>query len=273
MDLPISRSRARSYTNAATATSSIAIPWDLNNVISSAFVRPETLPATTSQSSWTRSHVIRPRLIGSTDRGVIELAGLEAIRSHRVDVTAAPQPLPLDHGTRCVRRCDGDVRIPDRLFRRSDGLDGHSEQGGHLLRKAFATRLFPTVAADPLDGTDRADRLELTLGLPPRAHDPDGGCVRSRQVLRRDAGGRSRPPLSQAVRLDDRRDLAGRTVEEVDPEPNPLARRRVVLESRIPAGRPRCEHHIDGARRGSRTLSRAVCGFPSAQRTESVFDR
>src|SRR3989449_431805 len=66
IDLPIPRSRARSYTSAATATSSIAIPWDLNNVMSSSFVRPRTLPATTSLISWTRSHVITPRFIGST---------------------------------------------------------------------------------------------------------------------------------------------------------------------------------------------------------------
>src|SRR2546426_3218005 len=65
-DLPIPRSRARSNTSAATATSSIAIPWDLNNVMSSAFVRPGTLPATTSLISRIRSQAIRPRFIGST---------------------------------------------------------------------------------------------------------------------------------------------------------------------------------------------------------------
>src|SRR3989442_6305259 len=98
---------------------------------------------------------------------------LETVRSHCVDVTAVLEPLSLDDGTRRVRRRDGDVGLPDRCLRRPRRVNGHPEEGGHLLREALATGFVPTVAANPPDRADRADGLQLALRQPSRADDTD----------------------------------------------------------------------------------------------------
>src|SRR3989449_3818390 len=52
----------------------------------------------------------------STDRSVIELASLEAVRPDRVDVTPRVQPISLDDGLRRGRGRDCNLRLPNRFF-------------------------------------------------------------------------------------------------------------------------------------------------------------
>src|SRR2546425_8195626 len=54
----------------------------------------------------------------STDRDVIEFAGLEAVRSDGIDVASGTQPISMDDRLRRIRRGDGHVRVSDRLFSR-----------------------------------------------------------------------------------------------------------------------------------------------------------
>src|SRR6266487_4479967 len=133
----------------------------------------------------------------STNRGVIELPSLESIRSDRVDVTTRSQPLSVDDGPRRVRRRDGNLGLTDRLLCRPRRLNGHPEDGGHLGRERVAMRLVPSEAMDSPDGADRADRLQLTLRLPPRPDDADGRCIGSSEVFRRNAGCRTGPLLDR----------------------------------------------------------------------------
>src|SRR5439155_15143525 len=162
--------------------------------------------------------------------------------------------------------------LPDRRFRRSRRVDGHPEEGGHLLREALATGFVPTIAADPPDRADRADGLQLALGLPSRADDPDRRGIRSREIFRRHSGCRPGPLLSQPVRLNHGDQFTGRDVEQVNPESDSRARRRVILEPGVSARRPRREHDIDRGLPSSDALPRAVRCLASSQSPQSILD-
>ena len=178
----------------------------------------------------------------------------------------------MDDGTRRVGGRDGDVGIPDRRLRRPRRVNGHPKEGGHLLREALATGFVPTVAADPTNRADRADGLELALRLPSRANDPDRRGIRSREIFRRHAGCRPGPLLSQPVRLNHRDQFTGRDVEQVNPESDSRARRRVILEPGVSARRPRREHDVDRGLSSSDALPWAVRCLASSQGPQSFLD-
>src|SRR3989449_1844812 len=202
----------------------------------------------------------------------MELRLLEAICSDCVDLSAASEPLSFDEGTRRVGGRDGDVGLPNRRFRRPCRVNGHPEEGDHLLREALATRFVPTVAADPTNRADRADGLQLALRLPSRANDPDRRGIRSREIFRRHTGCRPGPLLSQPIRLNHRDEFTGRDIEQVNPESDSRARRRVILEPGVSARRPRCEHDIDRGLPSSDALPRAVRCLASSQGPHSFLD-
>src|SRR2546422_11256194 len=68
----------------------------------------------------------------STDRGVIEFAGLEAVRSHGIDVAPGNQTIPVEYGFRRIRGCYVDVSVRDRFFGRERGLHSQSDKRGQF---------------------------------------------------------------------------------------------------------------------------------------------
>src|SRR5207249_4520737 len=116
------------------------------------------------------------------------------------------------------------------------------------------------------------DSLQLALRLPSRADNPDRRGIRPREVFRRHSGGRSGPPLSQPVRLNHRDQFTGRDVEQVNPESDSRARRRVILEPGVSARRPRREHDIDRGLSSSDALPRTVRCLASSQGPQSLLD-
>ena len=112
----------------------------------------------------------------------------------------------------------------------------------------------------------------MALCLPARPDDADGRCIGPREVLRRHSGYRTGPLLSEPVRLDHSDEFPGGDVDQVHPESDARARRRVILEPGIAPPRPRCEHDVDRGLSRSDPLARAVCGIAPSQSSKSFLD-
>src|SRR2546426_733858 len=136
----------------------------------------------------------------ANDRGVIELAGLEAVRSDGIDVAPGTQPVPVNDRLRRVRRRDGHLGTSDCLLGRCGHLDGHSKEGGHLLCEGFAMGLVPAVAANPAyprAGHDASMMFTVASRVPtrwrgrfvasprPRARNPSSTAPRASSIRRR----------------------------------------------------------------------------------------
>src|SRR5581483_6857554 len=132
------------------------------------------------------------------EHGVVELAPAPVVRADGADERARREPLAAQH--RVLRRRDRD----------DDVLDGRvAVRLGGLAAVLAAERLEPLpVAAVDDHALDPRQRLpdagDLRGGLPAAADHPEARRAGTREVARRDAGGRAGAQLPELVGLDHR---------------------------------------------------------------------
>src|SRR2546427_833119 len=78
--------------------------------------------------------------------------------------------------------------------------------------------------------------------------------------------------VSERVRWDHSDEFPGGDVDQVHPESDARAGRRVILDPGIAPPRPRCEHDVDRGLSRSDPLARAVCGIAPSQSSKSFLD-
>ena len=129
------------------------------------------------------------------------------------------------------------------------------------------------VGDDALDRRHgRPDRVDLRLGLPAAADDPEAAGAGPREVLRRDAARGPGAPLAERIRLDHGGQRPGLQLEEADDERRLPGDGGIRLHACVPELAVDRRHHGEGAVVECKTPPRHVLDRARGQPQEALLD-